>query len=350
MLCFFAWNQSPQICQSLDDTDKGSTMSERILIYDSEFRRLLPEMQPEEYRQLEVNILRDGCRDPIVVWGNIIIDGHHRYEICQKHSLPYHTVEVEFQSREEAIRWICLNQIGRRNITTELLKYQIGKRYNVEKILSSVHNPKGRNQYSEDASSKIMQPPEDRRMGTAAAIGKEYNLSTYAVHNYRKIATAIDEIADKDERLSQMYLSGQIHIKKDDLATISAMPKGQVCTLTSALIREKKHICRTQDVLDSLAREDVELKRARDRERKKAASMAGQPSVKDMPSYDPDVEVASLSLTIPSWNSSIDRVFTKTNMHEVSSKAKTQLKEELLSLRDSVDLVLLAIEEVSSDD
>jgi hypothetical protein len=37
-------------------------------------------------------------------------------------------------------------------------------------------------------------------------------------------------------------------------------------------------------------------------------------------------------------------------MHEVSSKAKTQLKEELLSLRDSVDLVLLAIEEVSSDD
>jgi hypothetical protein len=77
--------------------------------------------------------------------------------------------------------------------------------------------------------------------------------------------------------------------------------------------------------------------------------MAGQPSVKDMPSYDPDVEVASLSLTIPSWNSSIDRVFTKTNMHEVSSKAKTQLKAELLALRDSVDLVLLAIEEVSNN-
>jgi hypothetical protein len=306
-------------------------------------------MQPEEYRQLEENIVRDGCRDPIVVWGNIIIDGHHRYEICEKRGIPFQTKEMQFQSREEAMRWICLNQMGRRNITTELLKYQIGKRYNVEKILSSVHNPQGRNQYSEDASSKIMQPPEDRRMGTAATIGKEYNLSTYAVHNYRKIATAIDAIADKDERLSQMYLSGEMRIKKDDLAAISVMSKSQVCTLTNALIREKKHICKTQDVLDSLSQADVELRRTRERERRKAAAMAGQPSVKDMPSYDPDVEVASLSLTIPSWNSSIDRVFTKTNMHEVSSKAKTQLKAELLALRDSVDLVLLAIEEVSNN-
>lgn len=324
-------------------------MNTCFLVYDQEFRRLLPEMQPEEYRQLEDNIIRDGCRDPIVVWGNIIVDGHHRYEICQKHGLPFQTVSLDFQSREEAMRWICVNQIGRRNVTSELLKYQIGKRYNVEKLLSAVHNPSGRNQYSEDASSKMTQPPDERRMGTAAAIGREYNLSTFAVHNYRKIATAVDEIADKDERLSQMYLSGQMRIKRDDLATISAMSKSQVRTLTNALLRKNKHICKTQDVLDSLAAEDVELRRTRERERRQAASMAGRPSVKDMPAYDPDGEVASLSLTIPSWNSSIDRVFTKTNLHEVSSKAKTQLKAELMALRDSVDLVLLAIEEVSND-
>jgi hypothetical protein len=349
MQCFFGWNQVSRIGPPLNGTDKDSTMSENALIYDSEFRRLLPEMQPEEYRQLEDNIRRDGCRDPIVVWGNIIIDGHHRYEICRKLGLPFHTIEMNFQSREEAMRWICLNQIGRRNITAELLKYQIGKRYNVEKILSSVHNPQGRNQYSEDASSKIMQPPQSHRMGTAASIGREYNLSTFAVHNYRRIANAIDEIADKDERLSQMYLSGRMRIKRDDLGTISAMSKNQVCTLTNSLIRENKSICKTQDVLDSLSREDIGLRRERERERRKAASLVGQPSVKDMPVYDPDVEIASLSLTIPSWSSSIDRAFSKTNLHEVSSKAKTQLKEELLALRDSIDLVLLSIEEVSND-
>ena len=75
--------------------------------------------------------------------------------------------------------------------------------------------------------------------------------------------------------------------------------------------------------------------------------MATMPSVKDMPTYNADSEVASLSLTIPSWNSSIDRVFNKTNMHDISEKAKTQLRVELMSLRDSIDLILLAIEEVS---
>ncbi len=74
-----------------------------------------------------------------------------------------------------------------------------------------------------------------------------------------------------------------------------------------------------------------------------------QPSVKDMPAFDPDSEVASLSLTIPSWNSSIDRIFTKTNLHVISDKARTQLRTELLALRDSVDIVLLAIEEVVNE-
>ena len=78
--------------------------------------------------------------------------------------------------------------------------------------------------------------------------------------------------------------------------------------------------------------------------------MGMQPSVKDMPAFDPDSEVASLSLTIPTWNTSIDRVFTNTDLHAISDKARTQLKAELLTLRDSVDLVLLAIEEVFSNE
>jgi hypothetical protein len=68
-----------------------------------------------------------------------------------------------------------------------------------------------------------------------------------------------------------------------------------------------------------------------------------------MPAYDPDGEAASLSLTIPSWQSSLERLFIKTDLHKISDKAKTQLKEELLNLRDSVDLVLLEIDEEVSN-
>ena len=182
-------------------------MSDLILLIDTEFKRLLPELKPEEYQRLEENILAEGCRDPIVVWEKTIVDGHNRYEICMKHHLPFETHSIEFSCREEVIRWICLNQMGRRNISPELLRYQIGKRYNMEKILSA-HNPRGKNQYSEVASEYMMRPPEETRLGTAAVIGREYNVSHFAVHTYKEIAKAVDKIAEKDSRLSEKYLSG----------------------------------------------------------------------------------------------------------------------------------------------
>ena len=315
---------------------------------DPEFKRLLPELSSAELAQLEANILQDGCRDPIVIWNNTIVDGHHRYDICRRHRIAFKVETVQFQCREEAIRWICLNQMGRRNVSPELLRYQIGKRYNVEKVLTA-HNPRGRNQYSEVASDILMRPPAERRMGTASSVAKAYNVSHFAVHTYKDIAAAIDTIAEKDSRLSERYLTGQLRIKKDDLMTISEMSKYQIRALTNSLTRQKKTICRTQDVLEALSARDLQRENQTARERRQAQTMATMPSVKDMPTHDPDGEVASLSLTIPSWNSSIGRVFNKTNMQDISDKAKTQLRVELMTLRDSIDLILLAIEEVASN-
>lgn len=82
-----------------------------------EYKTLIPPLSPEEYQYLEENILKDGVREPLVVWGDILIDGHNRYEICQKHGITYKTVNKDFESDEEAERWIILNQFGRRNLT-----------------------------------------------------------------------------------------------------------------------------------------------------------------------------------------------------------------------------------------
>lgn len=324
------------------------TMAETQYIIDPEFKRLLPELSATELAQLEANILREGCRDPIVIWNNIIVDGHHRYDICKKHKLTFRVTEIQLSSREDAMRWICLNQMGRRNLSPELFRYQAGKRYNVEKKLSA-HNPRGHNQYSEVASEVMMRPPQERRMGTAASLAKEYNVSHFAIHTYKDIAKAIDQIAEKDSRLSERYLSGRIRIKKDDLTTIANMSKWQVRALTNNLIRQNKTICRSHDVLEALSARDLEKENQSARERRIAQPMATLPSVKDMPVYDPDGEVASLSLTIPSWSSSISRVFNNTNMTIISDNAKTRLQRELLTLRDNIDQILQAIEEVKKN-
>ena len=73
------------------------------LIIDETFRELIRPLHKKEYRQLEENILADGCREPIVTWNGIIIDGHNRYEICKRHNIPFTTVEMEFDSRESVI-------------------------------------------------------------------------------------------------------------------------------------------------------------------------------------------------------------------------------------------------------
>lgn len=86
------------------------------IVIDKEFRDLIPALSDEERQGLEESLLNEGCRDSLVLWGDILIDGHNRYEICNKYHIPYETVQREFSSRNDAISWIILNQFGRRNL------------------------------------------------------------------------------------------------------------------------------------------------------------------------------------------------------------------------------------------
>ena len=74
-----------------------------IMKIDAEFQSLIPPLTFEEKKMLEESILNEGCRDAIVLWGDTIIDGHNRYEICTKHEIPFETVNREFESRNEVI-------------------------------------------------------------------------------------------------------------------------------------------------------------------------------------------------------------------------------------------------------
>jgi len=84
---------------------------------DPEFKALIPPLAPEELAQLESNIIRDGCRDPLVVWSGLLIDGHNRHDICTKHKIAFETVEMKFLDRTAAMLWMIDNQKGRRNVS-----------------------------------------------------------------------------------------------------------------------------------------------------------------------------------------------------------------------------------------
>lgn len=83
---------------------------------DQELKNLIPPLTEEEYAGLEESILNEGCRDAIVLWGETIIDGHNRYEICTKHGIYFRTVQKEFEDRNAAKLWMMQNQLARRNL------------------------------------------------------------------------------------------------------------------------------------------------------------------------------------------------------------------------------------------
>lgn len=75
-------------------------------------------LTPDEYASLERSILAEGCRDALVLWGEVLVDGHNRYSICQKHGLPFNTVQnTRFRSMEDVHLWMIDQHLGRRSVS-----------------------------------------------------------------------------------------------------------------------------------------------------------------------------------------------------------------------------------------
>lgn len=83
-----------------------------------ELRAYIDPLTDEEFAALEQSILLDGCRDPLVLWGEVLVDGHNRYTICQKHQIPFNTIQnTKFQSMDDVHLWMINNHLGRRSVS-----------------------------------------------------------------------------------------------------------------------------------------------------------------------------------------------------------------------------------------
>ena len=83
-----------------------------------ELKAYIDPLTPDEHLALERSILAEGCRDALVLWGDVLVDGHNRYGICQKHGLPFQTVQnTRFQSMEDVHLWMIDQHLGRRSVS-----------------------------------------------------------------------------------------------------------------------------------------------------------------------------------------------------------------------------------------
>ena len=156
-----------------------------------EFKKLIPPLTTEEFKQLEDNCLAEGIREKIITWNGFIIDGHNRFEISERWNLDYQTESKHFANEEAVKEWMILNQFGRRNLSN----YQ---RSVLALELEDVFKAKakenlGRNQYSTLSTSTESKPIDARK-----ELSKIADVGNNTIAKVKKIqAKATEEVKAK---------------------------------------------------------------------------------------------------------------------------------------------------------
>lgn len=311
---------------------------------DPEFKALIPPLSIDERKQLEENIINEGCREAICIWHGIILDGHNRYEICTRHGIPFNIRTVSVNSREEAIAWICANQLGRRNISDETRKYLIGKRYEAEKSILS-NNRYGKNQHSErpvlaedddDDDDDTVPQRAKRHNWTARNLGEEYHMSHSTIQKYGAFAKAVDVLGKKDPALPPKLLSGTVKMSHENLIHLSKLPAREVKKLSKQLRDGSGSFVSYSDSRRGMEESGLSPD---------VLQVKNIGAIKEMPTFDPDAEISGLTLTIPSWISSLERVKKATDFQFTTKPARKKLENALLQLRRAIDEIVTDIRE-----
>jgi len=216
-------------------------IKKQILIL-PELEELIPPLLTDELQQLEQNIIREGCREALLVWQTteetiypekkdtntvyVLIDGHNRYSICTKHGIDFKIHLVDFKNLYDARQYMVDNQLGRRNLTPEQVSYLRGMKYLTEKKEKGKYerlDHKGQNVLYGSETSEINPTTEGNEhkgqtilygtemVSTSEKLGKRFNVSEKTIKRDAEFASGLEKL---DSALKLEILSGQIKVNK----------------------------------------------------------------------------------------------------------------------------------------
>ena len=225
------------------------------IIIDEEFKSLLPALDKDTHSALEENLIANGCRDSLILWNDILIDGYNRYELCTKNNIPFNTVSKEFESREEVLIWIISNQVSRRNLTQIQLSFFRGLHYKADRKI--VTNARGKNQYG---GQKVVEPQNEvqpKKGSTSARLAEKYKVSQATIERDAKVSVAIEAIGEISPEAKRKILSGEAPVNKKDLRELPSKSKEELETLAIEIVDgtygKKTDVPTGHDKIDALA-------------------------------------------------------------------------------------------------
>jgi hypothetical protein len=188
-------------------------MNSNDIVVMEELRTFITPNSKEARQELKESLVREGCRDALIVWENskneqVILDGHHRYEVCKKLGIPFRISEInsiieeeeeKIYSLDDAKRWMAINQRARRNLTDLEYMYFRGYVYESLKIKRGGVREKG--------SSN----------NTAEKLGKMYKVNPKTIIRDGIFCRGLDFVASKNPELKNKILLKETVLKKGEI-------------------------------------------------------------------------------------------------------------------------------------
>ena len=149
-----------------------------------ELRAYIDPLTPEEHAALERSLLAEGCRDALVLWGKVLVDGHNRHGICTRHGIPFHTVQnTRFTSLDDVHLWMIDQHLGRRSVSD----FQRGVLALRKKDILTARVQPAPEAPSAAGSASVAEPRKPEAVPTRDAIAKAARISGATVTQIEKI-------------------------------------------------------------------------------------------------------------------------------------------------------------------
>lgn len=215
---------------------------------DKEFKSLIPALTDDEYKGLEESILKEGCRDSLVLWGDTLVDGHNRYEICTKHGIAFNTVQKDFDSRDDVMLWMIDTQRARRNLN-EVDSILLAQKKTA--ILAEKAREKQLKRLKQNRS--VQMDKTEKTINVREETAKEAGVSTGTIARFEQIQKKkpelIDNIRKGEVTIGKAYNAIKLEEKKEQIkkaersiaeqASDECKPKLFVTDCRKATLKEK---------------------------------------------------------------------------------------------------------------
>lgn len=176
---------------------------------DPELRDFIPPLSGEEKKQLEDSLLKYGYKGaPIFTWKGYIVDGHNRYEICQKHNIEFPIDDLDLGDDAtiiDVMEWMINTQLGRRNLPPAQRISVVDK---FKKKIQEQAKEKQSEAGKEFGNGKSSSSPNGEKLNihTDKELAKMAGVGTGTIARYNRVMNS------DDEELKKKVLSDEVKI------------------------------------------------------------------------------------------------------------------------------------------